>query len=473
MRLRVTILALLGAATLLIAGCGGTEETGRVPESAALAPRDALGFVSVLTDEDSGQWQRADRLLGLFPGARRSLLDDLERDLREENLVWPDDVLPALGPEVVIVVTANRKVVALTQPDDPIALDKLVRTSDDPLVTAQVSDWTALAESQADIDAYRTALAAGTLDSVPSFREALEALPAEALAIGWTDLEALAAAFADAFGGAVDETEIGVRDLAAAVSAEDDGVFVSIGVRATEGTGDTTYDPKLLDRVPADSVVAFSFGGTQGALDRVERTVDVGGIAGAIDDVLGVSLEGVLEALSGEGVLYMRSSAGALPEVTLVLDPPDADKTWQTIQDIAQKLATDSGGRIETVDQGGRTLNRLVVEDVAVTYLRLDSETLLVTTDAAGIDAFTGDDAKLTADADFERAAEHVGLGERTRGFLYVDLDGLIPFIEGLGGPDAMPREARDALTVLDAFILQASGDGDTTRLEGFVRVNR
>ena len=34
-------------------------------------------------------------------------------------------------------------------------------------------------------------------------------------------------------------------------------------------------------------------------------------------------------------------------------------------------------------------------------------------------------------------------------------------------------RTESGQLTVLDAFILQASGDGDTTRLEGFVRVNR
>ena len=52
-----------------------------------------------------------------------------------------------------------------------------------------------------------------------------------------------------------------------------------------------------------------------------------------------------------------------------------------------------------------------------------------------------------------------------TTGFVFVDLDGLIPFIEGLAGPDSVPRTTRaTSLESLDSFILSGSSDGDLLR---------
>ena len=82
-------------------------------------------------------------------------------------------------------------------------------------------------------------------------------------------------------------------------------------------------------------------------------------------------------------------------------------------------------------------------------------------------------DGPSSSTATFQAAAERVDLGERTRGFAYVDIDGLIPLIESIAGPDALPAEARDVLETLDSFILEGSGDGPTTALDGFVRVTR
>jgi hypothetical protein len=44
-------------------------------------------------------------------------------------------------------------------------------------------------------------------------------------------------------------------------------------------------------------VAALSFGGTQGLLDRVEGAVDVDEISSALEETVGVSLDGVLDAL--------------------------------------------------------------------------------------------------------------------------------------------------------------------------------
>jgi hypothetical protein len=469
---RLVTAVALGAAALMLAGCAGKEEAaGEIPASASLAPRDAVGFVTLVSDEGSEQWQNADRMLELFPGARESLLTEIQSELSAEGLTWEDDVAPALGPEVVIVVTNDHQPVVLTQPDDVAALDALMQQSDEPLAKEEVSGWTAIAQTAEALSAYRRALTQGTLEDVELFRDSFSTLPSESIARGWVDLRAVTQALTEATGATEELEEFGIQDLAAAMSAEDDGVLVSLGIRSSDGLGTTTYEPVLLDKVPADAVALLSFGGTQGALDRVERSVDLEGISGAIDDLFGVSLDSVLDALSGEGVLYVRESDGDVPEITLVLDPPNANKTWSTIEEIARKVADEAGGRIETGSEGGRQVNRLVLEDLTVVYARADSETLFITTSGDAIDDFLGDGPKLTDDDEFQNAAERVDLGERTNGFAYVDLDGLIPFIESVAGPDTVPTEAREVLSEIDSVILQTSADGDLARVSGFVRI--
>ena len=225
----------------------------------------------------------------------------------------------------------------------------------------------------------------------------------------------------------------------------------------------------LFDRVPADAVVAFSFGGTQGALDRVQGQVDVGEIAGAIEKATGISVDGLLDALTGEGVLYVRPG-DELPEVTLALAPPDPEKTWKTVDDLARKLAEEAKTTVSTSTEQGVEVSSLVVEDVEVRYARLDEKTIVVTTGADALQLLTAGGDKLVDSDGFVRAADDVDLGERTKGFLYVDVDGLLPVLEGVAG-GAVPPDAAEGFEALDSFILQASGTGDVTRVSGFVRV--
>ena len=472
MRLRAPLLLVALVLALLVTGCAAsTERTGSVPASAKLAPADAVGFVTVVTDESSEQWEKADRLLGLFPDARVEVLGAVRTELAQEDLTWKDDVAPALGDELVVVVTAARKPVLLVQPDSADALSALIAQSDDPLVQGTVSGWTALAETQAELDAYRVALGRGTLDDVESFSDAMAGLPEEALVRGWVDFAALARDLASAFEQSGVQGELGVDWLAAALTAEDDGVHFSVGVRTPGGNG-SSYEPELFDHVPADAVAALSFGGTQGTLDRIESAVDVEAVSSALEDAVGVSLDGVLEALSGEGLLYVREGGEDLPEVTVVLAPPDPAKTFDNVDRIARKLAVQSDAEVRTRTEGGLTLHELTIEGVSLTYARVD-DSVMVTTGATGIADFLGDGPKLVDDSAFTNAADRVELGDRTRGFAYVDIDGLVPLVESLAGPEAVPAEARDVLSTLDSLILQGSGDGETTTLSGFLRVTR
>jgi hypothetical protein len=117
-------------------------------------------------------------------------------------------------------------------------------------------------------------------------------------------------------------------------------------------------------------------------------------------------------------------------------------------------------------------VHELRLDADTLTYARLDEpDSVIITTGPSGIADFLGDGSKLVDAEAFTTAADRVDLGDRTRGFAYVDIDGLVPLVEILAGPEAVPAEAREVLGTLDSLILQGSGEDETTTLSGFLRV--
>ena len=482
--LLAVVLAGLLSSALLAAGCAGPKApAGSVPESASVAPADAAAWVSLTTDEGSEQWMKADRLLSLFPGARSQLLDAIRAGLQEEGLEWSRDVAPALGPEVAIVATPDGQPIVLTKPDDADKLVALTKTMDGETISGEIDGWTALAQRQEDLDAYRAALDRGALSAETSFTDALDGMPAEALARAWVNgrtlkdmipglLGATGGYSPDGSGASPQENpfDLGLDSLAMAIAVEDDGVQLALSATTTKATDGTRFEPKLVGKVPADAVAALSFGGSQSTFDKIRGPLE--SVSGALE-VAGISLESLFDALSGEGVLYVRHGSGTVPEVTLALAPPDAAKAFDAIDKAIRKLAADEQTAVRTSTENGIEISSVEADDATVAYARLDDDTVIVTTGSQGIEDFMSSAGeKLPATAGYTQAAERVGLGELTKGFLYVDLDGLIPLVDELGGADALPEDARDVLEQLDSFIMQSDGDGNTTRLSGFLRVN-
>lgn len=464
----VCLLALLALAT----GCAGAKPTSSAtPDSASLAPADALAYVTVTTDESSDQWKKAASLLEQIPGARDGVSGAIRSALGEQGLDWTSDVAPALGPELVVVATAAKEPIVLLQPRDEQKLDALVAKSDTPLVRGTVAGWRVLAQSQAALDAYRAALDKGTLAGVDAFERGFEELPSDAIARAWVDTARLANDLGQLVpqGSGSSELDFGLDWLSAAVSARDDGVLLTVGMR-TPGGGDTRYEPVLFRRVPADAVAALSFGGTQGLLDRIQGKLPLDQVSGEIERLTGVSLQSLVDALSGEGALYVRPSGTKVPEVTLVLRPPDPSKTWDTVDRLARKLAEQGNTTVTVRTENGVEMRRVTLGDVTVSYARPADDTIILTTGADGIRTFLANGPKLVDAEAYTRAADVVGMEARTRGFLYVDVDGLLPLAEGSNG--GVPPDVSDALGAVDSFILQGTGEGDTTVLSGFLRLN-
>lgn len=470
MACRLALVVALATAAL-ISGCGGVA--AQIPESASLAPADAVAFARVTTDDESSQWQRAERVLERIPGVRNGLVSAIEQGLSDEGLGWETDVAPALGDEVVVIVTANLRPVVLLDPDSVEKLDALLAKSDEEIVRGDVDGHVALAEKDADLAEYRAALERGTIEDDESFVAGLDALPDESIGLVWVDMAVLADELSAVFQLAgqaptQEKIDLGIDWLSASLSAEDDGMLVAMGIR-TPGAGDTHYEPALFRRVPADAVVAISFGGTHGTLDRLQGQLDLDGLSKSIEELTGVSLDAVVDAFSGEGVLYVRPGED-VPDVTLALAPPDPDETWSTIDRLARELATDMQATVSTSVENGVEVSTLVVEGVPIRYARLDADTIVVTSSADALALLAGDGARLVDSEGYRRAAEDVGLEDRTKGFVYVDVDGMLPLIEGLAG-ESIPAEVRQGFEAVDSLVFQASGDGDTTRVTGFVRV--
>ena len=166
----------------------------------------------------------------------------------------------------------------------------------------------------------------------------------------------------------------------------------------------------------------------------------------------------------------LQASGTQIPEVTLVLRPPDASKTWDTIERVSRQLADEAGTTVTMRTEDGVEVRRIVTEQATVSYARLDDDRMIVTTGDAGIRTFLADDPKLVDSDAYERAAEAVDMGDRTSGFVYLDVDGMLPLIEQMGA--SVGPESKDAISSVDSFILQASGDGDVSTLSGFVRLS-
>jgi hypothetical protein len=492
MRPFFALLALLVA--LAASGCGSEQVASDTGASADVAPKGAAVWVSLDTDTTSAQWAQLTGLIDRIPGAAKAF-DAALADVGD-GVDWERDVLPALGPEVVLTVPAGSPgAVVLTQPDDEAKLAELIAKSDGA-VSAEVDGWTAVGESQKALDAYLEALDAGSLADDPAFGDAVSGLPEEAVARIYVDgegLDGLAGRAAQAGSGIVGQggaPSVGVAPagaagalgrLALALSAEQDGLRLT-GSVDPEGALPESFAPTLLERVPADALAAVVFQGgdlVRSQLDGVAGSAELGR---QLEQGLGISLQDVAELFANQGVVYVRPGA-PIPEVTLALEGAGA-RGQQVIGKVVEGIgafAAAFGGsaaalRPVTTAEDGVEVTKLELQPgVAVRWGSVDG-TLVVTTGAGGIRTFRGDGAKLVDSEAFARAAADVKLGERTSGFVYADVDALVPLLEGLAELDGVSAddgmdELLAALEAIDSLAVNTTAGSDALSLDGFLRV--
>jgi hypothetical protein len=477
-------LAVLG---LIVAGCGSTNQSGVATESgASLVKTDALAFVSIDSDLGSSQWQKVDDLSHKFPG-RDKALAQIQQDLAKQRLDYDRDVKPALGPEVDLAVAtaptlSDTSPVYLTKPDDAGKLKDLVEKLNaspdgaDRVVYREVNGWYALSDSQAAID--RTlASGGGALADDATFQDAIGTLPEDALAKAYLNGPQLAALIqeqAKRDKTPFDLSTVGLDKLdfvSASLSAADDGIRVKGATRGAGasalGTGD--YASKMLGDVPGDALAFLSFrgSGTVDQLEKLESNPMVGLVFQEFQARFGVSYDDVLALLRNEVGFYVRPGAG-IPEFTLVLDPKDQSTALATLDKLAARIATLTGGK--TAGGAVKTVN---FGQFSVRYGAGAGGTIVITSGVNGVAGFGGSGEKLPDSADFKEAKSAAGMPDSNGGFAYVDLKNAIPLIEGFAGLAGgnLPADVADNLRPLRSFLAWSAGSGDSRTFDAFLEI--
>ena len=475
----------------LVAGCGSAAKNtsstgGSVPAGASVVRAGVLAFVSADSDLGSDQWQQLDKLAQKFPG-RDQAMAKLQQNLTKQGVDYQQDVKPALGPEVDLVVVSagaqsSPKVVALTMPDDPGKFKALVAklnakdSSGGKAVYQEAGGWYALSDSQAAISDVlkgdRPALAGDA-----SFKEAMGKLSSDTLVRAYVDgarLNALVSESASQSNGGFDSSSLGLDKLkyvAASASAEDDGVRLrGASSGAPSGAGD--FASELIAGVPDDAFAFLDFKG-QGTTDQLEKLKSnpqaAAGIA-QLQKTLGVTLDQVLSLLSGEVAFYARQGVG-IPELTLALAPKDSSAALATLDKLAAHLAAMSGGKVEPGTQGGHPVKTVNLGQFAIHYGSVDDK-LLITSGVSGI-ADYGQGDHLPDSADFKEAQDVAGMPDSTGGVVYLDLKDALPLLEGLASlsGQSLPSSTTENLRPLRSFLAWSSSSGETRTFDAFLEI--
>jgi Protein of unknown function (DUF3352) len=484
-----SLLVLVLTVLPLLVGCGAQAGSG--PEGASVAPASAALFLSVETDFNSDQWQKAKELVDEFPDGEKAvgfLLDELGIESGD----FEREVKPALGPETDVVgldLAGEGEFVGLTQPENEEKLKDILARLDAKIVTRDVAGWTAFADSTTPLDHFEAARKEGTLAGSGAYDEAMAQVDGDALihlyvnstaaqqAIQSEDAVA-PSAFAAMFPGGQ------VPSFAAAVKAEGGGVRFEGAAKIGADEGGLVpqnFEAGLPDEVPGDVLLYLDFNDLESPLSALrdvlgETMPDFDRDLARAEHELGLSLEEDLFPLfAGESALYIRRGF-FLPEVTLLTEVEHEQDALATVEKLVRVL--------EEYLPGAQPAHQTTIDGVSATQVPLGGPfslffaafdgRLVVTTSQEGITALREDNNRLADDPAFKAALDDAGVPDETTGFGYVNLDEAIPyllgFVDAAGG--GTPPAARANLAPLEHAAFYGTRDGDTLRVAAFLAVD-
>jgi uncharacterized protein DUF3352 len=487
------IVALAAAVALGLTACGGSTNDssssgGKAPESAQFAPATTAFFVSVNTDFNGTQWQKANALLDKFPG-RDKLVQQLESELAKEKVDFERDVKPAVGPEVGVAgleLTDNPPVVVYTKSPDPAKLKALLAKGDDkPVVTSQVEGWTVAAETQAALDRFESARKEGSLADSSEFKDAVASVAADPGVLFYVAGSGIQKAVDQGLreSGApqgLSEKFGTVRSLVGTLSAEDEGVRFDEATAFADDLGLRTYSPALDEAVPAKPLLFLSVSSldtlTRKGLDAAEKSIpNFANQRAQFEKAFGFSIENdVLPLLHGEVAVavYGAASSGVIPvTVDVVVAVDDEAKARQLMEKVGALLELGDTGTVTKVQVGGTqaTELRFTGEGFSLFWLVADGK-LEISTSRAGLEALRASTPRLADDDAYTSALDAAGAPDKVVGLLYSDLQTAIPFFVSLDG-SSVDAETRANLKPLKAAVATASEDGKTLHASGFLAI--
>jgi hypothetical protein len=485
MRLRALAVGLVAALALAAGACGGSDEVtgaGEGSEAAGFAPANAPAFVTVNTDFESDGWKNLQALLDKFPD-REQALNQLREGFEAGNVTF-DEIKAALGPETALAVLAfegeNGTAFALTEAKDQARLDALIQkldeadTTGDDAVKEVVDGWTIVSDAQSAIDAAKRAHDGESLAESEAFEEAMSDLSGDAILRFYVDGAALSRELDAQTQGAATSLAGGgtLKSLAGEVTAEDDGVGFNVVTRTEGGTPPQQYKATLVDAVPADVFFYASFSGLGDQLREVSSNPQLQEQLGMVQGLLGVSVSELAELFQGEAAFYVRQGA-PIPEITLAVTVEDEGQALAMVDRLAQRLASFAGGGAPTATKIGNVdAKQLRVQNFSVYYAAFDGK-LVITSATTGISELSGGGDKLADDETFTQAKESAGMPDETAGFVYVNIEDLLPVIDNFAqtAGEPLPSQARSNAEPLRSALFYATAEEGKAQVKGFLRI--
>jgi hypothetical protein len=490
--MRFLHIGVLVAIALAVSGCGSDKQAGTVPAGADFAPASSAVYISGVTDPSSSQWEKAETLLGRFPG-RDKLLASFRKDMQKEGLSWERDIKPALGDELSLVLLdfedADHNYVFFTKPKDEAKFDKFIEVGDDPQVHRKINGWTVFADNKLSLDKFEQARSSGeSLSDKDEFRDAMGSLSEETTLRGYVSGESIYAALRKEAAADPDANTFErfsrsfgkLESVSFSTAAEDDGVAVEAAYSNTKEYKLGSYKPELDDALPSGALFYLSFGNLEDVFNSVLTSADQSfpqfkAQRSRIEAALGFELKSDLFPLfSKEGAIAVYRGDELTPNVLFVLRVPDEAKAQRVVDRLAA-LASLGGETSRTIRVHGVEAKEITIAEAGISVLAAVSDgKAFVTNSKAELEQALGDTKKLADDAVYQEARDAAGAPDETASFVYANLEGGLPYVfrfAELDEPGSVTPEVRANTKPLRSAVLFAKQDGKRTSLSGFLTI--
>jgi hypothetical protein len=438
-------------------------------------------YLAIDTDLGSSQWQTVNELANKFPDKHKAI-DSITQQLTKNGLDWEEDLKPALGPELDVVMldfAHPDDIVALMQPKNLGAFEGAVRKGNaaDPsskLVYEQFHGWTVISDKQAAIDAFTQASdsAKRTLAENKTFSNAMAKAGDGIMRAYINGAQVMAAARKAPDGGAY-LRKLGTLDwVLMSLRAKSDGVAWATTVHGTPGKAFKNVDVSGSDGsleklVPKDALLYLAFHGWKGMLAGLgDNPILQQFGAKGLDD----AFRQVGTILEGENALYVRAPGTKdVPDITFIASPRSGVDGAATLDRILNRYAKELGARPNRTTIAGVPARVICgcAWPVAVRYANVNGK-LIVTDLPSGIVFAKSGGKSLTNSQEYKDATS--GVPDSPLVVLYVDIHSTIPVINRFGGA-RIPAEVARNLKPLRSAVEYAVSRSHEFQVSFFLRI--
>jgi Protein of unknown function (DUF3352) len=513
----LAVLAALVLVGIVLAGCGGSSKAsaaagaaGTDGRAAQAFPASTVAFADANIDGKSDAWKRLLALGERFPSWPK-LVAEFDKAANRATDGGPTlaQVRSWLGSEIAVGVLdipadgSDPTVLGFAEVTDKSGLEGALRqektvqaagahggfdlfeSSKDRAVLAVSDDTALVANSPGAVTAAidRLASSGDRLSDSTDFKDTMATLPSDNIVVAYAPGSTLQTLVTlaqrsgpEATRGQVPEAQLnqisselaGIRSLGFALNPTDKGLRLrqTTLLNGQDSGLPAPFTPDLLNRVPANSWFAASFGNLDTTIKQVaDQALATNAAAqkrvAQAEALLGIKLDDLYGLLSGDQAVF--AGPGSPLSAGVILHPKDATAGAATLRALTKLLTAQGIKFTDTADGQQATIKGFVVRWRAV------DDVLGIGTDEA-----VGDVAKdsiLDSDT-FKRvlAEDGVDVGSKTLGMAYVDVPGLVNLagaFGALGGGNG--NEVLDNLRHVGGVLFWTGRDGDTVTSDLFV----